>query len=231
MNSKLCFLILGLLLIWSCTPSNDRESEKEKEIIEISDSKLNDSNDSLNNEQEDLKNKDLELDSSESLVKKIMFSYSSINEDQFRLNMENGHIEIKVVNKHSSGHLSWETIDKVNISFEKRYQLCTLLKPKYNDEGDIYTVNLFVVINKSNGDIFYKEQDSKEWKNISTKNLEICDNCYSFDYRYNINFFEFSEATNDSTNEVFNLIGHKGEITRRQSWIWEKGKCKEADWR
>ena len=48
---------------------------------------------------------------------------------------------------------------------------------------------------------------------------------------YNINFFEFSEATNDSTNEVFNLIGHNGEITRRQSWIWEKGKCKEADWR
>lgn len=225
MNSKLCFLILGLLLIWSCTPSDDRELWKEKEIIEISDTKLNFSNDSLNNEQKDMK-----LDSSESLGKEIMFSYSSINEDQFRLNMGNGNIEMKSAEKHISGNLNWETIDKVKISFEKRYQLITLLKPKYNDEGDIYTVNLFVVINKSNGEIFYKEQDAKEWKNIPTKNLKPCDNCYSFDYGYNINFFEFAEATNDNTNEVFNLIGHNGEITRRQSWIWEKGKCKEADW-
>ena len=230
MNSKLCFLILGLLLICSCTPSDDRESEKKKEIIEISDTKLNDSNDSRNNEQEGLKNNDLKLDSSKSLVKEIIFSYSSINEDQFRLNMENGHIEMKVADKQSSDHLNWKTIDKVNISFEKRYQLFTLLKPKYNDQSDIYAVNLFVVINKSNGEIFYKDEDAKEWKNIPTKNLKICDNCYSFDYGYNINFFEFAEATNDSTNEVFNLIGHNGEITGRQSWIWEKGKCKEADW-
>ena len=230
MNSKLCFLILGLLLIWSCTPSNDRESEKEKKIIEISNTKLNDSNDSLNNKQEDLKNKDLKLDSSKSLIKEPLFSYSSINNDHFRLNLQNGHIEMNVSGKQNQDHLNWDTIDTVNISFEKRYQLFTLLKPKYNDDEEFDPVNLFVVINKSNGEIFYKEQAAKEWKNIPTKNLKICDNCYSFDYRYNINFFEFAEATNDSTNEVFNLIGHNGEITGRQSWIWEKGRCKEDDW-
>jgi len=225
-------MILGLLSIWSCSPSNDRESEKDKEIIKISTTKLNDSNDSVNNEQEVLKNKVLKLDSSESLDKEDIFSYSSINKNQskFRLNMENGYLQIKDTVKQRSDNLNWETIDTVNISFEKKHQLLTMLKPKYKDDDEFYTVNVFVVMNKSNGDILYKEQDAKEWKNIPTKNLKICDNCYSFDYSYNINFFEFAEATNDNTNEVFNLIGHNGEITGRLSWIWEKGKCKEADW-
>jgi len=39
------------------------------------------------------------------------------------------------------------------------------------------------------------------------------------------------EATNDSTGAIFNLIGHNGEITKRESWIWEKGRCKENDMR
>ena len=232
MKNKICFMILGLLSFWSCSPSNDRESKKDKEILKISTTKLNDYNDSVNNEQEGLKNKVMKLDSSESLVKEDIFSYSSINRDQsqFRLNMENGYLQMKDTVKQRSDNLNWETIDKVNISFEKKYQLLTTLKPKYKDDGDIYAVNVFVVMNKSNGDIFYKEQDAKGWETISTANLKICDNCYSFFYGFNINFFEYAVATNDRTNEVFNLIGHDGEITGRQSWIWEKGKCKEADW-
>jgi len=175
-------MILGLLSFWSCSPSNDRESKKDKEILKISTTKLNDYNDSVNNEQEGLKNKVLKLDSSESLVKEDIFSYSSINRDQsqFRLNMENGYLQMKDTVKQRSDNLNWETIDKVNISFEKKYQLLTTLKPKYKDDGDIYAVNVFVVMNKSNGDIFYKEQDAKGWETISTANLKICDNCYSF---------------------------------------------------
>ena len=160
----------------------------------------------------------------------IKFSYSSIGKDQFRLNMENGHIQMKDMNTQKSSHFIWETFDNVNISYKQSYQLCALLKPKYNDDGYIITENLFVVINKSNGEVFYKDQDAKQWKFIPTKNLKVCNNCYSFDFRYNINFFEVLEAINDSTGEIFNLIGHNGEITGRQSWIWEKGRCKEDDW-
>ena len=160
----------------------------------------------------------------------MRFSYSSIQKDQFRLNMENGDIQMKVMNTQKSSHFTWETFDNVNISYKQSYQLCALLKPVYNDDNAIDTINLFVVINKSNGEVFYKDQDDKQWKFIPTKNLKVCNNCYSFDFRYNINFFEVLEAINDRTGEIFNLIGHNGEITGRQSWIWEKGRCKEDDW-
>lgn len=62
--------------------------------------------------------------------------------------------------------------------------------------------------------------------------------CYHFDFRYNINFFEVLEATNDDTNEIFNLIGHGvdivnmigGDINKREEWVWQEGRCKEDDW-
>ena len=171
----------------------------------------------------------------------IRFSYSSIQKDQFRLNMENGDIQMKVMNTQKSSHFTWETFDNVNISYKQSYQLCALLKPVYNDDNAIDTINLFVVINKSNGEVFYKDQDDKQWKFIPTKNLKVCNNCYSFDFRYNINFFEVLEATNDNTNEIFNLIGNGVDIvnsianrsidfTARESWVWQEGRCKEDDW-
>ena len=153
--------------------------------------------------------------------------------------MENGHIQkMKMINTNNKIDLSWETFEKVNISFNQSYQLFSLLKPRYDDKGDFYSINLFVVINKSNGEVFYKDQEAKEWKFIPTKNLEACNNCYNFDFRYNINFFEVLEATNDDTNEIFNLIGHGvdivnmigGDINKREEWVWQEGRCKEDDW-
>ena len=187
-------------------------------------------------------NIDLKLDSRPTISKEDVFSYSSIGEDKFRLNMENGHIQkMKMINTNNKINLTWETIEKVNISFNQSYQLCAALKPKYDDEGHIYSINLYVVINKSNGEIFYKDQDSKEWEFIPTKNLKECHKCYSFNFRYNINFFEVLEATNDDTNEIFNLIGNGVDIvnsiasrginfTERESWVWQEGRCKEDDW-
>ncbi len=226
MNSKLYFLILSLLLIWGCAPSKVKESVKDIAIIKIDNTKLNDTKESLNNEQDNLKNKDLKLDSSIILPEEIRFSYSSIGKDQFRLDLENGHIQKKVINTQKSGHFIWETFDNVNISYKQSYQLCALLKPKYDDNCEPCPINLFVLINKSNGEVFYKDQDAKQWKFIPTKNLKVCNNCYSFDFRYNINSFEVLEAINDNTGEIFNLIGHKAIIPKRQSWIWEKGEKK-----
>tara|TARA_B100002052_G_C15876409_1_gene597233 strand:+ start:2141 stop:2821 length:681 start_codon:yes stop_codon:yes gene_type:complete len=193
------------------------------------------------------KNIELKLGSTLKIVEKDVFSYSSIGKDKFRLNMENGHIQkIKISeNTNNKINLSWETIEKVNISFNQSYQLSTLLKPRHDNEGNIDTINLFVVINKSNGEIFYKDQGAKEWKFIPTKNLKECNSCYSFNFRYNINFFEVLEATNDNTNEIFNLIGHGvdivnsiyemfgrygGDINKREAWLWQEGRCKEDDW-
>ena len=56
-----------------------------------------------------------------------------------------------------------------------------------------------------------------------------------------VNFFEVLEATNDNTNEIFNLIGNGVDIvnsianrsidfTARESWVWQEGRCKEDDW-
>ena len=188
------------------------------------------------------KNIDLKLNSKLKIVNEDVFSYSSIGKDKFRLNLENGHIQkMKMINTNNKINLSWKTIEKVNISFNQSYQLCTVLKPKYDDEGDFYSINLYVVINKSNGEIFYKDQEAKEWKFIQTKNLKECNKCYSFNFRYNINFFEVLEATNDNTNEIFNLIGNGVDIvnliasrsidfTARESWVWQEGRCKEDDW-
>lgn len=185
------------------------------------------------------KNIELKLVSKIKIVNEGIFSYSSIGKDRFRLNMENGHIQkMKMINTNNKIDLSWETFEKVNISFNQSYQLFSLLKPRYDDKGDFYSINLFVVINKSNGEVFYKDQEAKEWKFIPTKNLEACNNCYNFDFRYNINFFEVLEATNDDTNEIFNLIGHGvdivnmigGDINKREEWVWQEGRCKEDDW-
>lgn len=185
------------------------------------------------------KNIELKLVSIIKIVNEGIFSYSSIGKDRFRLNMENGHIQkMKMINTNNKIDLSWETFEKVNISFNQSYQLFSLLKPRYDDKGDFYSINLFVVINKSNGEVFYKDQEAKEWKFIPTKNLEACNNCYNFDFRYNINFFEVLEATNDDTNEIFNLIGHGvdivnmigGDINKREEWVWQEGRCKEDDW-
>ena len=56
MNSKLYFLILSLLLIWGCAPSKVKESVKDIAIIKIDNTKLNDTKESINNEQDNLKN-------------------------------------------------------------------------------------------------------------------------------------------------------------------------------
>ena len=225
---SLYIIIFGLYAFTSCDIAF---SENPKTNPSYIDSVIDVSTTESTSTLEEIKSKELKLDSSKQLYKDSIFSYSKLNENQVRLNLENGLIEMRKADSLNAGELNWETVDEVDLTPEKGYQLCVLQKPYFNDEDDFATVNLFVVINRSNGDIMYKEQNVKEWKIIPTKNLKPCDNCYSFEYKYNINFFEFAEATNDSTNEVFNLIGHNGEITGRKSWIWEKGKCKEADWK
>ena len=210
-------LILCLVSVTGCSPSQEIELDTNEILL---DGTLN-VEDSLPK---------IEITNTE-VVDNIEYSNAVCDDRQYRLNLINGNIETPKGILSDSVEMQWEIIDSAEINANQSYQLCVALSPVYDDDGAIFTIVLFLVIDKSSGDILYKRENDEKWKLIQTKNLETCNNCYSFNFSYNINMFEVFEATNDSTGAIFNLIGHNGEITKRESWIWEKGRCKENDMR